>query len=88
MEPRLGRGELDGVVVNVGRGVADCVEVQQDETLALVCPLARDSRLYTHEHRFLQISYTTHRQIPLIYVVESINTDIEIFRKAEDFDPK
>ena len=40
-------------MVNVGRRVADCIEIQQDETLGLVCPLAGDSRLRTRERRFL-----------------------------------
>jgi len=87
-EPRRGWGKWKGIVVNVRGGITDCVEVQQDETLALVCPPAGDPCLYAHQHVSRQIPITTHRQIPLIYVIEGINADAEVSREAEDLDPK
>jgi len=39
MEPRGGRGK-GNMIVDLGRGDADSIKVFQDETLAIICPLA------------------------------------------------
>jgi hypothetical protein len=44
VEPR-GRGKGEGKTIYLGRGVSDCVEVFQDEALAVICPLADSAPL-------------------------------------------
>jgi len=40
IEPRFGRGELQGTVIYLGRRAMDCLVVFQNKTLTFTCPLA------------------------------------------------
>jgi len=39
VEPGGGRRKEESMIIYLGRGVADCIKVFQDEMLAIICPL-------------------------------------------------
>jgi len=77
-------------MVYLGRRVADCVKVFQQETLTFIGPLARNSCLNKYEHwqAFVGASYTTHQQIPFLYIINGINTNVKVSHEAKDLNPE
>jgi hypothetical protein len=46
------KGKWEGRMVYLGRRVTDCIKVFQEETLAVIYPLAGNSCLNKHEYGF------------------------------------
>ena len=76
------------MAVQIERGVGDFVEAIQDNALALICPLAGGTYLYTYESMSWHVCRATHRQVPLINIMEGMNAGIEISREAKYLNPE
>jgi len=76
-------------MVYLGRGVADRVDVFQDETLTISCPIAAQACLNEVSGGALANKlFTTHRGVPLLNVVDSMNSGVKAPHDDEGFDPK
>ena len=65
----------------------DYVKVFQDESLAVICPLAQNSCLNKHEQGSVNSLYSTHQSIPLFNIIYRINPNTKIPCKCKDFNP-
>ena len=77
-------------MVNTGRRVVDCIKVFQEETLAIIHPLAGISSLNKCEYGLsgVDVLHITYQHIPMLYIIEGINTTIKVSHKAEGLNPK
>lgn len=60
------------------------IKVLQKEMLAIICPLAGHSHLNgcKDEHALTYALKVTYQHIPLVYVLECINTNVKLFHEA------
>ena len=77
-------------MVNTGRGATDCIKVFQEEMLAIIYPLAGISSLDKCEYWFsgVDVLHITYQHIPMLYIIESINTAIKVSHEAEGLNPE
>jgi len=76
-------------MVYLGWRVGDCLKVYQEEALGVICPLARNPCLNKCKHRFSEsILYITYQHIPLLYIIEGINSNTKVSYEAKDLNPK
>jgi hypothetical protein len=67
----------------------DYIKEFQQKTLAIICPLAGNSCLKKCEYRFsVDALHKTYQGIPLLYIIEGMNTNTKVPYEAEDLNPK
>ena len=88
VKPRGRRAKGEGKVIQLGRVVADFIKVSQDETLTVISPLADRTSLNKRSIYILanHIS-TTHQSIPLLDIIDRIDTGIKVPHDDEDLNP-
>ena len=76
-------------MVYLGRRVMNDIKVLQEKMLAVIHPLAGNSCLNRCEYKFSKWAlHTTYQHIPLLDVIEGMNTNIKLSHEAEDFNPE
>jgi hypothetical protein len=77
-------------VVYLGGGFADLVIVLQQKLLAVTGPFAGNSCLNKIEHRLTLTDtlHTTHQCIPLLDIIEGIDTNVKIPHNTEGLNPE
>ena len=75
-------------MIHLCRTVLDCIKTIQDELLAVSCPLAGNSCLNRHQHGLWPNFCMTHQHIPLLYVMDSMNTNFKVSCEDQDLNPR